>query len=69
VKERCKDIVGKRVRLLCDIQTRGGVKFPKGLEMACDGTWRGTFDLFASERPMGQRTILKVSRREFEVLR
>lgn len=44
-KERLKDLVGKRARLLRRIVTRGGVAFEMGQELDILGSWRRTFSL------------------------
>ena len=71
-KPLCRDIVGHQVRLLRDISTRGGAKFPKGTVMNATGHWRGRFDLQIPDAdwpafPDG-RHISKVDRSSFEVL-
>lgn len=74
-RERCKDIVGKKVRLLRDMETRGGATFAAGTVMTCQGTYHGLFHLADLEwQPPEDATswsrpcIRKVDRRSFEVL-
>ncbi len=44
-REQCRDVVGRHVRLLRDISTRGGETFKAGRIMVCYGTYRGRFTL------------------------
>lgn len=72
MKELCRDLVGLRVKLLCDLETRGGTKFSTGEVLHVDGTYRGRFSLSARDaegkRIWPGRSISRVSRRDFERL-
>lgn len=65
MKERQKDLVGKEVRLVHRIETRGGTKFRKGTRMRVYGAWRGKFHLQSVSRP--KRSIRHVDRYSFEI--
>ena len=39
--KKVADVKGRNVRLLQQLQTRGGDVFPKGLEMKIEGVYRG----------------------------
>lgn len=43
--EQCKALIGARVRLTCEVQTRGGDVFEKGSLWRVEATWRGTFHI------------------------
>jgi len=43
--ERMKDLIGRKVRLLRTIRTRGGRDFPAGTVMTIEGHWRGEVHL------------------------
>lgn len=72
--ERCRDLVGRRVRLLHDVTTRGGTTYEAARIMIVTNTWRGMFDLEVTPREelmaaRGQwRGVMKVCRRDFEVV-
>ena len=63
----CRDIVGRQVRLVHPVVTRGGVEFAVGTEMLCAGTYHGRFMLKNVE---GQPAawVSHVERRDFELL-
>lgn len=66
MKERCKDLVGRWVRLLEGITTRGGREFSKGDILKIDSTHRGRFALSYPAAPtIG---IRQVPRFKFKVL-
>lgn len=60
-----KDLVGRRVRLLRHVRTRGGDVFVAGRTMVVLSTWRGTFELKALR---GTSSVRGLSRASFEVL-
>ncbi len=80
----CRDIVGRRVRLLKTVTTVGGWSFKKGRVMRCLHSWRGQFNLevlapwrvkevrtrlLAGNSLLSRHTgIRQVSRRDFEVI-
>jgi hypothetical protein len=78
VKERCKDLIGKRVALRYAIRTKGGRKYEKGSFWIIKSTWRGTFELrhvTSSGDPIkdpevtwSDETIRHVRRYNFEVV-
>lgn len=47
----CREIVGRRVRLLRKVTTGGGWSFAAGREMKCIGTYNGKFNLSTLGRP------------------
>lgn len=64
---RCQDIVGRRVRLVRPIETRGGAEFAVGTELHCAGTVRGRFMLQnVAGKPAAW--VSGVERRDFELL-
>lgn len=70
---RCKDYVGRLVRLLREVRTNGGHVFPAGHVMECRGTWRGRFNLDDLKQTVGpgwstRKGVSRVSRNSFEVL-
>mgnify|MGYP001574960450 CR=1 FL=1 len=69
-RELCRDVVGRRVRLLKELTTRGSTIYPAGTVMTCDGTWRGMFDLRSDDRVRGHvwRGVMKVRRQAFEIV-
>lgn len=70
-KELCRDLVGKKCRLVRDIETKAGDKFTKGELLTISSTHRGRFHLTA-ELPSGVtdwvRTIRQVPRHDFELV-
>ncbi len=64
---RCKDVVGRRVRLLREIITKAGDTYQPGELFYVHGTWRGRFNLGRSRRA-DSLVALQVSRYAFEVL-
>jgi hypothetical protein len=46
-----RDMVGRRVRLIREITTRGGNVFPAGTEMKVYSTWRGALNLNVDPNP------------------
>lgn len=72
-KERCKDLVGKRVRLLRPVKTLGGDFFPEGHVMEVAGTWRGRFELNDLVVTIGhgwscRKGVRRMNRNAFEVV-
>ncbi len=65
MKERCKDLIGKRVRLTRDVRTGAG-SYAKGCEFRVLSTWRGLYELFSFGPPA--RGIRKLSRKAFEIV-
>lgn len=63
---RCKDIVGRRVKLNRDIATRGGAVFLKGTVWFIEGTYRGTFELSKTDR--GVDYVTRVPRTSFDLV-
>lgn len=63
---RCKDIVGRRVKLNRDIATRGGAVFLKGTVWFIEGTYRGTFELSKTDR--GVDYVTRVPRTNFDLI-
>ncbi len=43
--ERCRDLIGKTVRVKCQIETRGHVFYEAGHRFRVTSTWRGKFEL------------------------
>lgn len=71
MKERCKDLVGKRVRLKRQITTRGGTVFHVGEELVVAATWRGRFTLSVDGETVytpDARIVSAVRRHNFDVL-
>lgn len=67
--ERCKDLVGKKVRLVEELSTVGGNVFTKGTEMRVSSTYRGRYGLCSLHDGDPSRTdISQVSRRKFQVI-
>jgi hypothetical protein len=74
----CREIVGRRVKLLQTITTNGGWSFKKGRVMKVHGTYNGNFNLECLRRPPmiknkdGSQSchsgITRVSRDHFEIL-
>ena len=63
---RCRDIVGRQVRLVRPIETRGGTQFAVGTELHCTGTHHGRFMLQSVNGPAA--SVRHVERRDFELL-
>ena len=66
MKELCKDLVGKRVRLVRELKNFGGEVFYVGTVMQVTSTHRGRYALqdLVAER----RNVRQVARYKFEVL-
>jgi len=75
VKVLCRDMVGKRVRLLRAMRTRGGTKFREGQLMDVVSTHRGRFELrtirpsYKPGSPTVRKGIRAVDASAFEVVR
>lgn len=69
---KLKDLVGHRARLLCDLETLGGSKYPKGTVVIITSVWRGRFTLASTDEPKpgyGRKVLVRqVHRRDVEVL-
>lgn len=66
---RCKEIVGRRVRLLRDLRNNGGAVFKRYRVMGVVHTYRGAFCLVGLKKVRGHVvTITHVNRHFFEVL-
>lgn len=63
MKELCRDLVGKKVRLLIDVETIGGVKFKAGEVLVVLSTHRGRFELF---RDSDTTSVSRINRRELQ---
>lgn len=50
--KRLRDLEGRRVRLVRDIETRGGTHLPEGTITVVDGAWRGRLMLTTVEKPL-----------------
>ena len=71
--ELYRAVVGRRVRLLVPLQTKGGEKFAAGEVMCCQSTYRGRFtlaDLKNADKSYdpSRRWISQVSRVQFEIV-
>lgn len=66
----CRDYVGKQVRLLTTLQTKGGEKFPRGRIMVVSSTHRGLFELRnrRSRKGFYPKGIRKVRSYDFELV-
>jgi hypothetical protein len=69
----CREIVGKTVRLLREIQNGADSVFPVGLEMKVEGTYRGGFTLKHFDpchqcKCRGWSSVSRVKRDAFEIV-
>jgi hypothetical protein len=67
-RERCRDLIGKKVLLLRDIRTMGGHFFEKGRTMIVSSTYRGRYGLRALGTDANQTNVKNVSKGSFEVI-
>jgi hypothetical protein len=63
-KERMKDLIGRRVRLVKPLITRGGRRIAAGLVAEVASTWRGRFTLSTDDDGF----VRDVPRDTFEVI-
>lgn len=71
LKELCRDVVGKRARLLHDITTRGGTTFKAGTILDVCSTHQGKFHLRTLDHdPSSSDTggIRRVRRLSFQIV-
>jgi len=70
VTERCKDLVGRRVRLTDDLELRSGKRYPKGSEWVVTGSWRGAFSLEEPSRSAWPKIVIyHCPRHRFELVK
>lgn len=68
-RERCKDLVGRTVRLTREVERRDGVRFRRGTRMRITGTYRGRYylEMVHPRRDRSPSHVAHVSRHEFVV--
>lgn len=66
--ERAKDLVGRRVRLLQRVETRGGDIWDENEVLTVESTWRGRFTLRACDPEDGRKGIRHARRLTFHPL-
>lgn len=65
---RCKDLVGREVRVTKDVVLRSGRVLPRGTIGWIGSTWRGRFTLYEQPGCGGRLLILGASRSDLAIL-